>query len=71
MKKEFKKGFYLVAMIASLALIQGGVTSCSSGSDDDSDVNTEDTGTTGVAITFDEDEKEVKKQAKSQKKRLP
>lgn len=62
MKKEFRKKFYLVAMIASLALLcGGGVTSCSNGNDDDSDVNTEDTGTTGVAITFDEDEKEVKK----------
>lgn len=36
MKKEFRKKFYLVAMIASLALLcGGGVTSCSNGNDDD------------------------------------
>lgn len=57
MKKDIKKRFFLAAMVASLALLWGGVTSCSNGNDDE----TEDIGTTGVTITFDENEKEVKK----------
>ncbi len=50
MKKDIKKKFFLAAMVASLVLLWGGVTSCSNGSDDDGNENWDGTPPSAVML---------------------